>query len=91
MQFISTFLIISLALILPFTFCLVIGGCNLIMFTHSRTEERATGWYRLTREILKLPDASSKESSKDKSQKMKRPQPLIKLVMRRFKNSIAYF
>ncbi|KAH1251615.1 hypothetical protein GmHk_05G014449 [Glycine max] len=43
-----------------------------------RTEERAAGWYRLTREILKLPDASSKESSKDK-QKMKRPQLLIKL------------
>jgi len=61
------------------------------MFTHSRTEERATGWYRLTREILKLPDASSKESSKDKSQKLKRPQPLIKLVMRRFKNSFVYF
>ncbi|XP_014508625.1 uncharacterized protein LOC106768158 [Vigna radiata var. radiata] len=56
-----------------------------------RTEERATGWYRLTREILKLPDASSKESSKDKSQKMKRPQPLIKLVMRRLESSFRSF
>ncbi|XP_047178248.1 uncharacterized protein LOC124845222 [Vigna umbellata] len=55
-----------------------------------RTEERATGWYRLTREILKLPDAS-KESSKDKSQKMKRPQPLIKLVMRRLESSFRSF
>ena len=60
------------------------------MFTHSRTEERAAGWYRLTREMLKLPDASSKESSKDK-QKNKRPQLLIKLVMRRFKDSFVYF
>ncbi|KAL2342636.1 hypothetical protein Fmac_003921 [Flemingia macrophylla] len=56
-----------------------------------RTEERAAGWYRLTREILKLPDASSKESSKDKSQKMKRPQPLIKLVMRRLESSFRSF
>lgn len=60
------------------------------MFTCCRTEERAVGWYRLTREVLKLPDGSSKESSKDK-QKIKRPQPLIKLVMRRFKNSFVYF
>jgi len=65
-------------------------GCNLIMFTHFRTEERATGWYLLTREILKLPLASPKESSKDKSQKMKRPQLLIKFVMRRFKNSCVF-
>lgn len=72
---------------------------------HYRTEERAAGWYRLTREILKLPEApsiSSKESNtgskdglppkatKDKSQKTRRPQPLIKLVMRRFK-SISVF
>ncbi|GAU11819.1 hypothetical protein TSUD_75700 [Trifolium subterraneum] len=56
-----------------------------------RTEERASGWYRLTREILKLPDAPSKESSKDKSQKMKRPQPLIKLVMRRLESSFRSF
>ncbi|KAK7318053.1 hypothetical protein RJT34_02750 [Clitoria ternatea] len=55
-----------------------------------RTEERAGGWYRLTREILKLPEASSKESSKDKS-KMKRPQPLIKLVMRRLESSFRSF
>ncbi|XP_061347585.1 uncharacterized protein LOC133293078 [Gastrolobium bilobum] len=56
-----------------------------------RTEERATGWYRLTREVLKLPDASSKEGSKDKSQKTKRPQPLIKLVMRRLESSFRSF
>ncbi|XP_058732164.1 uncharacterized protein LOC131603757 isoform X1 [Vicia villosa] len=56
-----------------------------------RTEERATGWYRLTREILKLPEASSKESSKEKSQKIKRPQPLIKLVMRRLESSFRSF
>ncbi|WJX48176.1 hypothetical protein P8452_34778 [Trifolium repens] len=56
-----------------------------------RTEERASGWYRLTREILKLPDAPSKESSKDKSQKIKRPQPLIKLVMRRLESSFRSF
>ncbi|KAF3616363.1 putative protein phosphatase 2C 47-like [Capsicum annuum] len=61
-----------------------------------RTEERAAGWYRLTREILKLPeapsakdlnseskDATPSKSSKDKSSKTRRPQPLIKLVMRR--------
>ena len=56
-----------------------------LTLTYCRTEERAAGWYRLTREILKLPEAPSvsKEASKDKSQKAKRPQPLIKLVMRR--------
>ncbi|KAE9614044.1 putative SH3 domain-containing protein [Lupinus albus] len=58
---------------------------------NERTEERASGWYRLTREILKLPDASSKESSKDKSQKAKRPQPLIKLVLRRLESSFRSF
>lgn len=58
-----------------------------------RTEERAAGWYRLTREILKLPEAPSvsKEASKDKSQKAKRPQPLIKLVMRRLESSFRSF
>ncbi|KAK9167401.1 hypothetical protein Scep_002592 [Stephania cephalantha] len=72
-----------------------------------RTEERAAGWYRLTREILKLPEApsvSSKESkgeSKDAlppkptkekpSQKNRRPQPLVKLVMRRLENSFRSF
>lgn len=56
-----------------------------------RTEERAAGWYRLTREILKLPDASSKEGSKDKSKKTKRPQPLIKLVMRRLESAFRSF
>ncbi|XP_054780041.1 uncharacterized protein LOC129287810 isoform X2 [Prosopis cineraria] len=56
-----------------------------------RTEERAAGWYRLTREILKLPEASSKEGSKDKAQKTKRPQPLIKLVMRRLESSFRSF
>lgn len=70
---------------------------NLSQYWYVRTEERAAGWYRLTREILKLPEAPSvaaKESgeskdapppkpAKDKSQKTRRPQPLIKLVMRR--------
>ncbi|XP_010247384.2 PREDICTED: uncharacterized protein LOC104590415 [Nelumbo nucifera] len=71
-----------------------------------RAEERAAGWYRLTREILKLPEApsvslketsvESKDSlppkpSKDKSQKSRRPQPLIKLVMRRLESSFRSF
>ncbi|KAK0592803.1 hypothetical protein LWI29_025709 [Acer saccharum] len=71
-----------------------------------RTEERAAGWYRLTREILKLPEAPSVSSkgpsaesndalptkaSKDKSQKTRRPQPLIKLVMRRLESSFRSF
>ncbi|KAL5540138.1 hypothetical protein UlMin_042362 [Ulmus minor] len=57
-----------------------------------RTEERAAGWYRLTREILKLPEAPSvKETSKDKAQKTRRPQPLIKLVMRRLESSFRSF
>ncbi|KAJ8642448.1 hypothetical protein MRB53_019142 [Persea americana] len=69
-----------------------------------RTEERAAGWIRLTREILKLPEApsmSSKEnnvqskdalppkSANDKpASKLRRPQLLIKLVMRRLLNFI---
>ncbi|XP_073043882.1 uncharacterized protein [Primulina eburnea] len=69
-----------------------------------RTEERAAGWYRLTREILKLPDAAPvkdsgseakdavpPKSSKDKSSKSRRPQPLIKLVMRRLESSFRSF
>ncbi|KAL6977920.1 hypothetical protein U1Q18_026706 [Sarracenia purpurea var. burkii] len=71
-----------------------------------RTEERAAGWYRLTREILKLPEApsvSSKgadddskdslppKSAKEKSQKTRRPQPLFKLVMRRLEGSFRSF
>ncbi|EOA12314.1 hypothetical protein CARUB_v10007939mg [Capsella rubella] len=55
-----------------------------------RMDERAAGWYRLTREILKLPEAPSL-SSKDKSHKTKRPQPLIKLVMRRLESSFRSF
>ncbi|KAJ4830799.1 hypothetical protein Tsubulata_016935 [Turnera subulata] len=68
-----------------------------------RMEERAAGWYRLTREILKLPEAPSVSSkgsgvelndtskaSKDKS-KTRRPQPLIKLVMRRLESSFRSF
>lgn len=47
-----------------------------------RTEERALGWYRLTREVLKAPEAPSVKD-KDKSSKARRPQLLIKLVMRR--------
>ncbi|KAL1190473.1 hypothetical protein V5N11_020647 [Cardamine amara subsp. amara] len=53
-------------------------------------DERAAGWYRLTREILKLPEAPSL-SSKDKAHKTKRPQPLIKLVMRRLESSFRSF
>lgn len=69
-----------------------------------RTEERAAGWYRLSREILKLPDAAPvkdsgseakdavpPKSSKDKSAKSRRPQPLIKLVMRRLESSFRSF
>ncbi|KZV39204.1 hypothetical protein F511_29570 [Dorcoceras hygrometricum] len=69
-----------------------------------RTEERAAGWYRLSREILKLPDAAPvkdsgsetkdavpPKSSKDKSSKSRRPQPLIKLVMRRLESSFRSF
>ncbi|KAK6235766.1 hypothetical protein SCA6_011103 [Theobroma cacao] len=54
-----------------------------------KTEERAAGWYRLTREILKLPEAPS--NFKDKTQKTRRPQPLIKLVMRRLESSFRSF
>jgi hypothetical protein len=64
-----------------------------ILGKHDNTErmdERAAGWYRLTREILKLPEAPSL-SSKDKSNKTKRPQPLIKLVMRRLESSFRSF
>ncbi|XP_052198815.1 uncharacterized protein LOC127805978 [Diospyros lotus] len=71
-----------------------------------RTEERAAGWYRLTREILKLPEAPSisskvaKDDSKDsvppkaakeKSSKTRRPQPLFKLVMRRLEGSFRSY
>ncbi|GMP35431.1 hypothetical protein CsSME_00007861 [Camellia sinensis var. sinensis] len=71
-----------------------------------RTEERAIGWYRLTREILKLPEAPSVSSkganddskdslppkaAKEKSQKMRRPQPLFKLVMRRLEGSFRSY
>ncbi|KMS98401.1 hypothetical protein BVRB_4g092800 [Beta vulgaris subsp. vulgaris] len=84
--------------------------CVLGKFDNSeRTEERAAGWYRLTREILKLPDAPSVLSkdakkdakdeakdvlppkSKDKSKKTRRPQPLIKLVMRRLESAFRSF
>jgi len=79
--------------IVSFFFPLKYSYC---VFQYYRTEERAAGWYRLTREILKLPEAPSLSSkgssadsndmskaSKDKSHKTRRPQPLIKLVMRR--------
>ncbi|ONK62002.1 uncharacterized protein A4U43_C08F35790 [Asparagus officinalis] len=74
--------------------------------TTERTEERAAGWIQLTREILKLPEApsvSSKDSkaqpkdtlppkpSNEKSSKSRRPQPLIKLVMRRLESSFRSF
>ncbi|KAG1337766.1 hypothetical protein COCNU_04G000720 [Cocos nucifera] len=70
-----------------------------------RTEERAAGWIRLTREILKLPEAPSvsskgsqpkdalppKPSSEKPASKVRRPQPLIKLVMRRLESSFRSF
>ncbi|PUZ41771.1 hypothetical protein GQ55_9G531300 [Panicum hallii var. hallii] len=61
------------------------------------TEDRAGGWIRLTREILKLPEAPSVASkgvlskSNEKSSKARRPQPLIKLVMRRLESSFRSF
>ncbi|KAK6126643.1 hypothetical protein DH2020_039619 [Rehmannia glutinosa] len=79
--------------------------CVLGKFDNSeRTEERAAGWYRLSREILKLPDSPSvkdltseekdivqPKGKKDKSSKIRRPQPLIKLVMRRLESSFRSF
>ncbi|KAK3013948.1 hypothetical protein RJ639_009531, partial [Escallonia herrerae] len=66
-----------------------------------RTEERAAGWYRLTREILKLPEAPSMKDPNPESkdavppkatkEKTRRPQPLIKLVMRRLESSFRSF
>ncbi|KAK1271939.1 hypothetical protein QJS04_geneDACA007602 [Acorus gramineus] len=70
-----------------------------------RTEERAAGWVRLTREILKLPDApsvskgtnvQSKEGLPPKANdkpasKSRRPQSLIKLVIRRLESSFRSF
>jgi hypothetical protein len=53
------------------------------MFLVCRTEDRAAGWIRLTREILKLPEAPSVKD-KEKHSKARRPQPLIKLVLRRY-------
>ena len=70
----------------------------LLWLVNCRTEERAAGWIRLTREILKLPEAPSVSAndskfqpkdalppkpSSEKVSKSRRPQPLIKLVMRR--------
>ncbi|ONL96340.1 SH3 domain-containing protein [Zea mays] len=61
------------------------------------TEDRAGGWIQLTREILKLPEAPSVASkgvlakSSEKSSKARRPQPLIKLVMRRLESSFRSF
>lgn len=79
--------------------------CVLGKFDNSeRTEERAGGWYRLTREILKVPDAPSAKdvnidnndalppkATKDKAKKTRRPQLLIKLVMRRLESSFRSF
>ncbi|KAL8488232.1 hypothetical protein ACS0TY_024496 [Phlomoides rotata] len=60
-----------------------------------RTEVRASGWYRLSKEILKIPDAPSIKNSssarKDKSSRTRRPQPLIKIVLRRLENSFRSF
>ncbi|KAJ0746479.1 hypothetical protein HanOQP8_Chr05g0178131 [Helianthus annuus] len=47
-------------------------------------EVRALGWYNLTREFLKVPYKAYKAG---KSSKKKCPQLLIKVVMRRLKNS----
>ncbi|KAJ0618701.1 putative SH3 domain-containing protein [Helianthus annuus] len=58
--------------------------------TADRTEERALGWYKLTREVLKAPEAPSVKD-KDKSSKARRPQLLIKLVMRRLESSFRSF
>ncbi|XP_078154939.1 SH3 domain-containing protein [Carex rostrata] len=55
-----------------------------------RTEDRAAGWIRLTREILKLPEAPSVKD-KEKHSKARRPQPLIKLVLRRLESSFRSF
>ncbi|KAH6798551.1 SH3 domain-containing protein [Perilla frutescens var. frutescens] len=79
--------------------------CVLGKFDNSeRTDERAAGWYRLSREILKVPDtpsvkdsgsdekdAGTQKATKDKSSKTRRPQPLIKLVMRRLESSFRSF
>ncbi|XP_020250427.1 uncharacterized protein LOC109827820 [Asparagus officinalis] len=54
-----------------------------------RTEDRAAGWIQFTREVLKLPEAPKR--SKSKSAKSRRPQPLIKLVMRRLGSSFRSF
>jgi hypothetical protein len=69
-----------------------------------RTEERAAGWYRLTREILKLPEAPSvvdpsteakdgvsPKPKKEKAPKARRPQLLIKLVLRRLESCFRSF
>jgi hypothetical protein len=58
------------------------------VFLGCRTEDRAAGWIRLTREILKLPEAPSVKD-KEKHSKARRPQPLIKLVLRRY-NSLEF-
>ncbi|XP_062210700.1 uncharacterized protein LOC133912127 [Phragmites australis] len=61
------------------------------------TEDRAGGWIRLTREILKLPEAPSVASkgvlskSNEKSSTARRPQRLIQLVMRRLESSFRSF
>ncbi|XP_026662997.1 uncharacterized protein LOC103713729 isoform X2 [Phoenix dactylifera] len=80
--------------------------CVLGKFNNTeRTEERAAGWIRLTREILKLPEAPSvsskhsqskdalppKPSSGKPANKARRPQPLIKFVMRRLESSFRSF
>nr|KAJ0226210.1 hypothetical protein LSAT_V11C100003760 [Lactuca sativa] len=56
-----------------------------------RTEERAYGWYRLTREVLKAPEAPSVKDKDTKASKTRRPQLLIKLVMRRLESSFRSF
>ncbi|XP_074591395.1 uncharacterized protein LOC141847287 isoform X1 [Curcuma longa] len=67
-----------------------------------RTEERAAGWIRLTREVLKLPEAPSvtlkdadnpsvKPNHGKRASKAKPPQLLMKLVIRRLESSFRSF
>ncbi|KAL8191562.1 hypothetical protein R6Q57_028293 [Mikania cordata] len=66
------------------TVCFEAITCALGKYDNSdRMEERALGWYSLTREFLKVPYKT------DKSSKKKCPQLLIKLVMRRLQTSFC--
>ncbi|KAJ8769155.1 hypothetical protein K2173_000930 [Erythroxylum novogranatense] len=56
-----------------------------------RTEERAVGWYNLSREVMKLPEDKKSKGSKDIPQKTRQPQTLLKLVLRRLESSFRSF